>query len=439
MPQTSPCRTPGTICTGCKKPVALGALYTWGKGGRWHADCPSGTADTTPTPEPGPFANPVCPGCNLPVDIGPGARVIYDAKTNEYRHIACEYRHIACPAPAAAATKPEPVPEPEPAADAALGLGAIVKALGVAIGPEVRKHVRAEFNIETVRESLLSEVTAATSKIVAQAVASARIPITLEIRRGDTVTEVKGAHAAMPRLLDLVSRRKNVYLFGPPGSGKSTGAAQVAKALDAPYGYVALNKQTPDSRLLGYMDAGGTYRATPFRKIYEFGGVFCSDEMDNAPANLMTTLNGLLENGHGAFPDAIVPRHPDFVFVGTGNTTGRGGDVLFPERCVFDAAFMERFVYLRWEYDLALEESLTMARNPKAGPWLTWTRKAREFCLASKIRLFLSPRCSFVGAELLTDPAYSVAEVADAVAFRGIAEETKAKILTACPLPQVSR
>jgi MoxR-like ATPase len=211
-----------------------------------------------------------------------------------------------------------------------------------------------------------------------------------------------------------------------------------------PFGYVSLNPQTPESRLIGYKDAMGRYCSTPFRECYEHGGVFCIDEQDNAHPALLTTINSTLANGLGAFPDALVQRHKDFILVCTGNTAGRGGDLSFPERRAFDAAFTERFAFLHWPYDPALEWRLTMAANPSAETaekWLAWVRAVRAFCAAEFPRLHVTPTAAFRGAELLQlvglpdQGGWSLDDVAESVLFRGIDSETRAKVLAACPLP----
>ena len=99
-----------------------------------------------------------------------------------------------------------------------------------------------------------------------------------------------------------------------------------------PHGYIALTAQTSESRLFGYMDATGNYVKTRFYDCYVDGGVFVIDEADNASANLLTALNGALANGTGAFPCGNMKRHPDFVCLATGNTSGWGANPILVPR-----------------------------------------------------------------------------------------------------------
>lgn len=379
MPPSAIRQFPGT-CARCSKEVPRGARFTWGKGkGRI-------------------FHYPECP----------------DGKAVEATEVATEVEAV------------------EAEAEDTHSLDAIIRG----IARDAAKGAASSVALDSIR----AEVEALRTLV------QAARPVTVEVRHVDTGDTVKidGAHALLPRLINRAQGRHKVYLYGLPGSGKSTAAMQVATALKLRYGYISLNPQTPDSRLLGYMDLNPgdaenpIYRSTVFYECYTQGGVFCIDELDNASASLLTTLNGMIENGHGAFPCGMRQRHPDFILIATGNTNGRGGDVMFPERRAFDAAFLNRFCVIEWGYDEAMEEAATMARNTKASAWLAWVRGARAYCLKEKIRVFFTPRASFTGAELLLNPDNTVEMVADEVGFQGCAPDIRSRILKAVPLPNVS-
>jgi energy-coupling factor transporter ATP-binding protein EcfA2 len=251
---------------------------------------------------------------------------------------------------------------------------------------------------------------------------------------------IKNAHAMLEKLIFVIGLRKHAYLYGPPGSGKSTGAMHAAQALSLDYGYISLNPQTPESRLLGYNDANGKYQPSVLFKLYKNGGVFCIDEMDNASAGLLTTLNSLLENGIGSFPCGMIDRHPDFIVVSTGNTAGRGGNMQFPERRAFDAAFAERFVYLPWGYDESMERSIALQIFEKAGAWVDWVQAVRKYAIAADPKLVISPRATFGIAEFLAckNTPFTIHETLDAVLFKGIESERVSRILNANPLPKAA-
>jgi cobaltochelatase CobS len=352
-------------------------------------------------------------------------------------------RPHACTAPQPAAHEPEP--EPEPDLDLDLDLAAepapapapspasdLARMLAAAVAP----YVAGKVDETRVRE------------IVAEQIARADVGVkTLRLEMpqpsGDIV-RIDGAHAQLPELLywlgarDVNGYRHAVLLFGKPGTSKSHSAHQAADALALSFGLISLNPQTPESRLFGYKDAGGSYHRTVFRDAYEHGGLYLIDEIDNASDSLLTSLNSALANGSGAFPDGMVQRHADFVCIATANTPGRGGDANHAGRRPLDAATINRFVVIEWRNDDELEARLVNAINPKGAPWLAWVRKVRAYCDQHHPRVIVSPRSSMMGARALVDSPFTVEQIADQTLFKGLDRDTRAKILTACPLPEAS-
>jgi len=335
--------------------------------------------------------------------------------------------HASCVAPGAPDITPAPAPEPDSPEP---GLGHVALRL--------RKEVAdlAAFVETAVQQGKAETIAACEARI------KALVPLTVSVTLPDREepTRIDGAHESMPDLLFVLGERLHAYLHGPPGSGKSKAAAMAAEALGLAFGYCSLNPQTPESRLLGYMHANGGYVHTVFRDLFENGGVMCIDEMDNGHPALLNTLNGMVEPGarFGAFPDGMVERHADFVLVCTGNTSGRGGDKLFPERRQFDAAFAERFVFIPWGYDLALERRLTLAQGSDAQAseaWLAWVRAVRAYCFQHSVRLWATPRAAMYGARFLGRSGWPVRKIADTVLFKGLDVDTVRALLAACPLP----
>ncbi len=83
-----------------------------------------------------------------------------------------------------------------------------------------------------------------------------------------------------------------------------------------------MNEGTTAFDLLGFRDATSQVVKTKLRQAYESGGVYLCDEIDAGSANAVATLNGLLANGECGFPDGMIPRHDNFVFLCAGNTLG---------------------------------------------------------------------------------------------------------------------
>jgi MoxR-like ATPase len=265
------------------------------------------------------------------------------------------------------------------------------------------------------------------------------------IRDNGTTANLGTAHEQLEQLVYLCRVAPKAMrwplLYGAPGGGKSHAAAQAALALEVPFYYVALTPGLPDSRLFGYLDANGTYRGTVLRQAYENGGVLCLDEIDNASDTTVTGLNALMANGHGSFPDGIIARHPRFVLVATANTPLRGGSRNHSGRRALDGATLDRFAFLEWHYDTALEDARVQAVLPgKDGKaWVRWVRKVREYAQAHVPQLIVSQRAAYSGAVALAEglpEGLTLDWLARTYVFAGIEPATVATILAACPLPE---
>jgi uncharacterized coiled-coil protein SlyX len=119
-------------------------------------------------------------------------------------------------------------------------------------------------------------------------------------------------HHKFPLLLRLATHlsgsRRNIWLAGPAGSGKTTAAHQVADKLGLPFdSHGAI--RTP-FQVTGHYDIHGTYRSSQFRRIFENGGVILLDEIDASDPGAVLELNQALSNSKMSFPDGTIDRHP---------------------------------------------------------------------------------------------------------------------------------
>jgi MoxR-like ATPase len=201
-------------------------------------------------------------------------------------------------------------------------------------------------------------------------------------------------HREFETLLALCDARENVWLVGPAGSGKTTAAEHVAKALGLPFYFTGAIDQPYG--LLGFIDAGGKLHRTAFREAYEHGGVFLFDEIDGSAPGAVLPFNAALANGHCAFPDGMIAKHADFVCIAAANTWGLGGTNDYVGRLKQDAACLDRFCQLDWDYDEALEEAL--AANAE---WVKRVQGLRAKAKAKGLKVIISPRASIKGAKLL--------------------------------------
>lgn len=204
-------------------------------------------------------------------------------------------------------------------------------------------------------------------------------------------------HKLLPEIIRIASTGANILLVGPAGSGKSTIAYQVAEALTpGRFGSISVGPTTPTSKFFGFVDASGQPRETPFSRVVTNGGVFLCDEMDNGHPGLVAELNQVLSNGHCALAWGVQKKHPDFRFIGTANTFGRGGDHQFVGRNQLDAATLDRFVTVNVPIDEGLERELALRHaTPESErtiqSWVTRVLSARSLAQEMKLRVIISP------------------------------------------------
>ena len=175
----------------------------------------------------------------------------------------------------------------------------------------------------------------------------------------NSTIEIKTKHKQFDELLSLISAGQNVWINGGAGGGKTHAAGDVAKVLNLDFYSKSLSAQTSEFSLLGFINAAGNFVETDFFKAYVNGGIFVLDEIDNSNPNILSVLNSALANGHCSFANGIQKRHENFILIATANTTGRGANQKYVGRLVADAATLDRFVMLNWEYDLKLEALLS--------------------------------------------------------------------------------
>ena len=215
--------------------------------------------------------------------------------------------------------------------------------------------------------------------------------VIVEDKAKETIKDMGIQHALFPKLLAMVQMRKpngtraNVMLVGPAGSGKTTAAENVAKALELEYSYVGATYDKVD--LFGYNNGHGHYQVTEFYKRYKDGGVMLLDEMDGFDPAVGVACNAAIDGTRAAFPVGIVPKHTDSVFIAACNTFGLGANAKYVGRNRLDAATLNRFIKLDWGYDPALER--IQVGDDK---WTKITQAVRVKVDSMGIEIVISPR-----------------------------------------------
>lgn len=269
-------------------------------------------------------------------------------------------------------------------------------------------------------------------EIAKEVAGTGSVNISVSVKGSDAPPiEVGRQHHLFPTLLAVMGRRRNLWMSGPAGSGKTSAAHAAAKALSLEFGAISVGPQTTQSALFGYMDAHGNYVHTEFRRRYEHGGVFLFDEIDRGNPGVLTALNQAIENGTCAFPDAMIPRHEQFIAVAAANTFGTGASREYVGALQLDAATLDRFVMLAWDYDESLEQDIAEATYKAAGGtnavvldrWIVKVRRARSKAASLKVRHVVSPRASIIGADLLAI-GMDEATVSALVLWKGLDTDT---------------
>ncbi len=248
-------------------------------------------------------------------------------------------------------------------------------------------------------------------------------------------------HERLPYLLACCAARVPVLLVGAAGTGKTATCATVAKTLDLAFYGMSISRQTSKGDILGYMIPGtGVYMMPAPVRAFRDGGLLLLDEMDAGDSGTLTILNMLLANDSLTLADGeTVTRHADFVVIAASNTFGQGADRQYVGRNQLDAATLDRFAVLGWDYSEQVELAMCGVPVPsvryetlgKSGYTCeTWVRHVQAVRLAiaaiGGIRHIVSPRASKSGCLLLDVLPRTVLE--DALLWRGIAPEVRKQI-----------
>lgn len=167
--------------------------------------------------------------------------------------------------------------------------------------------------------------------------------------------EVKGiVHDEFEDVLKWVNNKKNVYLLGGAGTGKSTLAKNVADVLGLEF--CAASALQDKSELTGYCDINGKFVETTFYKMFTNGGLFLLDEIDATSGEVLVAFNNAIANRIFEFPGVGMKKaHENFRCIAAANTSGQGRTNKYSGRFKIDASTLDRFVFIDVDYCKEIE------------------------------------------------------------------------------------
>ena len=212
---------------------------------------------------------------------------------------------------------------------------------------------------------------------------------TIEVKVDGKVNHVDGVlNPVFEDVVTLIAANKNVYLYGPAGSGKNVLCGQVAEALGLKFYYQ--NTLLTKFDLSGFKNAVGDFEKTEFFEAFTQGGLFMLDEVDNSSAEALVALNAALANGYYSFPGiGRVDVHPDFRCIAAGNTIGTGADSAYCGRYKLDASSRDRFQFVEVDYCPEIEESICKGHDDI----LQFVRDLRKAVSKVGAEMILGYRC----------------------------------------------
>lgn len=241
--------------------------------------------------------------------------------------------------------------------------------------------------------------------IVAVAINNAPRPVQIVLPDNATVDLPPLHHPQLPNVIMSVDAGVYPCLTGPAGSGKTSIARQVAKALGREFGLISLCAVPQTAELFGFRGADGTKRETRFEAMFRDGGVFLFDELDAGHPGTLVAINAALACQPGetaSFAGEQVPRHEDFVAIGAANTLGMGATSTHNGRTRLDGATRDRFgIWLDIDYDTTLEDHLAQGHNPTNGLKIAQRIRAwRESATEQSIDVIIGTRAIITAAKL---------------------------------------
>lgn len=248
-------------------------------------------------------------------------------------------------------------------------------------------------------------------------------PIEIASDITDKIT-LEGKHYQTSIIKKLMAMREYPFLYGAPGAGKTHLVTSLANDMSLDCVIISCSPDMFKSEILGAVSpVTGNYHGTAFLKAWSSGGVILFDEVGLAPGSFLNVLNAGLAQKEIRFPDGKrVKIHKDCFILFADNSALYGNDPLFPERQDAGTAFRDRIAYVKFEYDVNLEDRIIQGiyeDHSRAKNWHTAVLSMRVAVDSLNVPIFVSSRFAYASAKAFKT-GFSFNEVIDLYLLRGI-------------------
>lgn len=252
-----------------------------------------------------------------------------------------------------------------------------------------------------------------------------RIELVIKRPNLDDLVIKNRQHPLFGRLIVMASTGKPVFLRGPAGSGKTTAVENLAAALGVPFYRMGINAQTTKTDLFGFQNMmNGKYSPSIAYEATGKPSVLMFDEFDRGMPGMSVMINTLADDASVTWPNGETrKRHPKCVIIAAGNTFGRGADALYTSANQLDAAALDRFGYIDWDYDWDLTHEIVGLPE--------WSRKVQAWSEAAaelKLKVVIGPRAALNGADYIR-AGMSHEEAAEATIWAPVGADHKRTIM----------
>lgn len=210
-------------------------------------------------------------------------------------------------------------------------------------------------------------------------------------------------HAIEPEVIAAAMGGQHVFLWGPPGTGKSELAVRYARMTGQQLDIVSCHPHLTVSALVGYQTAEGL-KPGPMLLSAKAEGVLLLDEVDNTGPGVHASANSSMANNLIQIQDTRVNIGPNWRMFLTANTMGQGATSQFVGRQKLDAATLDRVASFFVPTDEVLEHNLLVAMGMDKDDlreWHTIIRRMRDNVDFHGLSCFVSMRTTLAGARQL--------------------------------------